>query len=136
MALKWLRTVEGVEEWRLLDRPGESLWRGDILRLPHHPGLGPDSPSADLMLYELWGYEEKLGLLMLDGYKAGMPMLYFPKESQGKDRLSLESSWLIACWSHWICYFDHLDEDGAPRPLPIEETRVIRRPQHLPDLQI
>lgn len=134
MTLKWLRTVEEVEEWRLLDCPDESLWRGDILRLSRNPALGPGSPGIDLMLFETWGYDDKLGLLILDGYKAGMPMLYFPPESQGERRMSLESSWLIANWNQWICYFDHLDENEVPYPLPIGETVVIRRPQHMPDL--
>lgn len=136
MTLKWQRTVENGEEWRLVDRPGESLWRGDILRLAHDPGLGPDSAPADFMLYELWGYDDKLGLLKLDGYKAGMPMLHFPVESQGENRLSLESAWLIASWNDWICYFNHVDEDGSAIPLPVAETLVIRRPQHMPDLDV
>lgn len=134
--LKWQRTVERQEEWRLLDRPAESLWRGDILRLAHNPGLGPDSPPLDLMLFEMWAYDDRLGLLILDGYKAGMPMLYFPRESQGQGKMSLETSWLIAHWDQWICYFDHMDEAGSPIPLPIGETLVIRRPQHMPDLNI
>ena len=135
MILKWRRTVESVEQWRLLDRPNESLWRGDIIRLAHNPGLGPDSGPTDFMLYELWGYDEKLGMLILDGYKAGMPLLYFPEESQGEG-LSLETSWLIRNWNQWICYFYHLDENEVPIPLPIEGTEVIRRPQHMPDLNI
>lgn len=134
--LKWQRSVEQQEEWRLLDRPAESLWRGDILRLAHNPGLGPDSLPLDLMLFEMWGYDDRLGLLILDGYKAGMPMLYFPSESQGQNRMSLETSWLIDNWGQWICYFNHLDENDAPIPLPIEETVVIRRPQHMPDMNI
>lgn len=134
--LKWQRTVERQEEWRLLDRPAESLWRGDILRLAHNPGLGPDSPPLDLMLFEMWAYDDRLGLLILDGYKAGMPMLYFPRESQGQNRMSLETSWLIANWGQWICYFDHMDETGSPISLPIEETVVVRRPQHMPDMKI
>ncbi|MCO5158912.1 MAG: Imm45 family immunity protein [Aquamicrobium sp.] len=134
--LKWQRTVEQREEWRLLDRPTESLWRGDILRLAHNPGLGPNSPPLDLMLFEMWAYDDRLGLMILDGYKAGMPMLYFPRESQGQGKMSLETSWLIAHWDQWICYFDHMDEADSPVPLPIEETVVIRRPQHMPDLNI
>ena len=134
--LKWQRTVERQEEWRLLDRPAESLWRGDILRLAHNPELGPASPSLDLMLFEMWAYDDRLGLMILDGYKAGMPMLYFPRESQGQNRMSLETSWLIANWDQWICYFNHMDEAGSPIPLPIEETVVLRRPQHMPDMNI
>ena len=136
MTLKWVRTVEQAEEWRLLDRPEESLWRGDILRLAHNPSLGPDSDPLDLMLFETWGYDDRLGLLILDGYKAGMPMLYFPEESQAPGALSLETAWLIRNWNAWICYFNHFDADGRPIPLPIEETRVLRRPQHMPDLDI
>ena len=134
--LKWQRTVEQQEEWRLIDRPAESLWRGDILRLAHNPGLGPQSAPLNLMLFEMWAYDDRLGLMILEGYKAGMPMLYFPHESQGQDRTSLETSWLIAHWDEWICYFDHMDENDQPIPLPIEETVVIRRPQHMPDLNI
>lgn len=136
MSVRWLRTVETREEWRLVDRPDESLWRGDILRLVHDPALGPDSGPAELMLFELWGYADRLGLMILDGYKAGMPMLYFPQESQREGALTLESRWLIGAWSQWMCYFNHPDAAGEPVALPIEETAVIRRPQHMPDLNL
>jgi hypothetical protein len=136
VTLRWKRTVESVKQWLLLDRPDESLWRGDIIRLAHDPSLGPCSPTADYMLYELWGYDDRLGLLKLDGYKAGLPMLYFPVESQGTDGLCLQSSWLIASWDRWMCYFTHPDGVDPPIPLPIGQTVVIRRPQHMPDLNL
>lgn len=136
MSQRWLRTTENIESWRLLDRPEESLWRGDVISLPHHPGLGPESPGVDLMLYELWGYEDKLGLLILNGYKAGMPTFYLPPESQGEGKLTLESAWVIRHWDQWFCYWYQQDDAGAFLPLPIEQTIVTRQPQHMPDLNL
>lgn len=133
MTEKWKRTTDIVVETRLLDMPDESLWRGDRLRLAHHPSLGPGSPPLDLMIYELWGYDDRLGLLILHGYKAGMPLFYFPPESQGQGKLSVETSWLIRSWNDWFCY-GYTDEAGNAAVIPIENTLVIRQPQHMPDL--
>ena len=134
MTLKWQRTTETTLERRLVDMPDESLWRGDRLRLSHHPGIGPDSPPLELMIYELWGYDEKLGLLILHGYKAGMPLFYFPAESQGQGKLSVETSWLIRSWSKCFCYWYHTDDTGNASVVPIEDALVIRQPQHMPDI--
>lgn len=116
--------------------PNESLWRGDVLRLPRNPMLGPGSRPLDLMLYQLWGYEDVLGLLILRGYKAGLPWVYLPPESQGAGRLSLETAWLIANWKDWFCYAHHQDDTGRPVPLPLEGALVIRQAAHAPDLKL
>jgi hypothetical protein len=88
------------------------------------------------MLYELWGFEETLGLLILNGYKAGMPWQYMPPESQGDGRLSLETSWLIKNWNDIFCYVYHTDENETPVPVPLEGTLVIRQAAHAPDLKV
>jgi hypothetical protein len=130
----------GQNTWRgykrlLTDLPDESLWRGDVFRLPFHPSLGPSSRPVEMLLFELWGYESRLGLVPIAGYNAGAPYCYFPDESQGDSRLSLETKWLHANWSKWLVYEEWCEDkdDIVVKPMPIEGTLVIRksRPRNL-----
>ena len=36
----------------LTDMAGESLWRGDVIRLVHNYDLGSGSPPVDLLVYD------------------------------------------------------------------------------------
>ena len=136
MTQTWARSDWSKTRRLLTDIPDESLWRGDVIRLAHDPSLGPDSPPADFMLFELWGYDDVLGLLKLKGYKAGLPFLYFPNESQGDGKRSLETRWLIENWDKWFVYSYHLDENDKPIALPIEGTLIIRRSKPAPRLKV
>ena len=118
----------------LTDLPDQILWRGDLVRLPHHPLIGRDAPPVDLLVYELWGYEQILGLMIMRGYKAGMPFFYAPKESQGEGRLSLETAWLHANWSTWFVYEYELDENENPVPMPMTGVMVRRNSRPAPRL--
>jgi hypothetical protein len=120
----------------LADIPDESLWRGDVVRLIHDPSLGPESPPADFMLFEVWGYDDVLGLLKLKGYNAGMPFCYFPKESQGINKRSLETRWLLENWNKWFVYSYHADENEVPIAIPLEGTLIVRRSRPAPRLKI
>lgn len=135
MAVRW--SAARTPRRRLLaDVPDDSLWCGDMLRLPHHPLVGPQSPPLDLLIYDLWGYDNRLGLMILKGYKAGMPLFYAPPESQGQDRLSLETSWLHANWDTWFVYNYHSDENGNPIPMAMDGTMIIRMSQPAPRLSV
>lgn len=136
MTETWAAAGISARRWTpLADLPDQSLWRGDVIRLPHHPGLGPDSRPVDLLIYELWGYEEVLGLMVMRGYQAGMPLFYAPKESQGRGKLSLETSWLHANWDKWFVYAYHLDENENPAPMPMAGTMVRRNSRPAPRLK-
>ncbi|MCO5150629.1 MULTISPECIES: Imm45 family immunity protein [unclassified Shinella] len=120
----------------LFELPDQSLWRGDVIRLPHHPSIGPHAGPVDLLLFELWGYDRILGLMMTKGYKAGMPWIYLPPESQGTNRLSLETAWLRENWDRWFCYRDFPDELDAPVPLPKDGVLVRRNSSPAPRLKV
>jgi hypothetical protein len=127
--------------WRRKQRPlvelrDESLWRGDVFRFPFNPCLGPGSRPVEMLLFEVWGYEQVLGLVPTSGYKAGLPYCYFPPESQGEDRLSLETAWLHENWGKWLGYeeWSNEREETIFVPMPIEGTLVIRRSAPRPNL--
>lgn len=137
MTETWSARGVSTQRWTpLADLPEQSLWRGDVIRLPHHPGIGPGSPPVDLLIYELWGFEQILGLMVLKGYKAGMPLFYAPKESQGEGKLSLETAWLHVHWDKWFVYSHLLDENENPVPMPMAGTMVRRNSRPAPRLKI
>lgn len=105
-----------------------------MIRLPHHPDIGRHSAPVDLLIYELWGFDQVLGLMVMRGYKAGMPFFYAPKESQGEGRLSLETSWLHANWNEWFAYTYELDENENPVPMPMTGAMVRRNSRPAPRL--
>ncbi|ODT15728.1 MAG: hypothetical protein ABS57_12435 [Mesorhizobium sp. SCN 65-12] len=136
MAQTWARSTWRTTRRLLAEIPDESLWRGDVIRLVHDPSLGPGSPPAEFILFETWGYDDVLGLLKLKGYKAVLPFLYFPKESQGEGKLSLETGWLFKNWNQWFVYSYHTDENDELIALPIEGTMIIRRSKPAPRLKV
>ncbi|MDO6965452.1 Imm45 family immunity protein [Rhizobium alvei] len=137
MTETWSSRGISTRRWTpLADLRDTSLWRGDVIRLPHHPEIGPDSRPVDLLIYELWGYDQKLGLMITKGYKAGMPLFYAPKESQGEGKLSLETSWLHANWNKWFVYNYELDENENPVPMPMTGTLVRRNSRPAPRLNV
>ena len=110
---------------RLTDIRGESLWRGDIVRLVHNYDLGPGSEPVDLMVYDPGGENDGLGLIVVSGYKAGLTLSILPAESLGKEKRSLSVAWLLDHWDEWFCYTYHLDAAGRPMPVPVEGTVVL-----------
>jgi len=132
----WERSRWKRKRRRLVDLPDESLWRGDVFRLPFNPSLGPSSRPIEMLLFQVWGFDYVLGLVPTSGYKAGLPYCYFPPESQGEGRLTLETAWLHRNWGQWLSYEEWSDEadDTVFRPMPIEETLIIRRSAPRPNL--
>lgn len=108
----------------LTEIPGESLWRGDILRLAHNYDTGYGSGTVDLMVYDPYAEDRGLGLLVVSGYKAGAVFAIFPPESLAPGKRSLETGWLLANWNDWFC-FTYENDDDKPRPVPVEGTLVI-----------
>jgi hypothetical protein len=72
--------------------------------------------------------------MIMQGYKAGMPLFYAPKESQEEGRLSLETSWLHANWNKWFVYTYELDENENPVPMPMTGVMVRRNSRPAPRL--
>ena len=134
----WERSAWKGTRRLLADLPAESLWRGDALRFPFHPALGPGSRPVEMLLFELWGFDDVLGLVPVSGYKAGLPHCYFPKESQGVDRLTLETAWLHRNWNDWLVYEEWSDTLGETvlKPMPIMDTLVIRRSRPRPKMKL
>lgn len=108
----------------LTDLAGESLWRGDILRLAHNYDLGPGSGPVDLMVYDPGG-GDGLGLIVVSGYKAGLTLAIFPAESCRAGARSLETSWLLKNWDRWFCYTYQTDAAGKPLAVPVAGTLVL-----------
>lgn len=135
---RWERSRWPGRRRRLADLPNESLWRGDVFRFPFNPSLGRKSPPVEMLLFETWGFDDVLGLVPTSGYKAGLPYCYFPQESQGEGRLSLETAWLHRNWGDWLGYEEWCEETGGTvfRPMPIDQTLVIRRSTPRPKLII
>lgn len=73
--------------------------------------------------------------MVTEGYKAGMPWVYLPPESQGRDRLSLETNWLIENWDKWFCW-TYEEEEGSPVPLPKDGVMVRRNSSPAPRLKV
>ena len=109
----------------LTDLRGDSLWRGDIIRLVHNYDLGPGSEPVDLMVYDPRDDEAGLGLIVLSGYKAGLTLCILPRESMSKETRSLETGWLLDHWDEWFCYTYHTDAAGKLLPVPVEGTLVL-----------
>jgi hypothetical protein len=74
--------------------------------------------------------------MVTKGYNAGMPWIYLPPESQGANRLSLETNWLRENWDKWFCYRDFSEEEGAPVPLPKDGVLVRRNSSPAPRLKV
>lgn len=109
----------------LTNLAGESLWRGDVIRLVHNYDLGSGSPPVDLLVYDPRDDETGLGVITVSGYKAGLTLSIFPKESTAAGKRSLEVSWLLDNWEKWFCYSYENGADGMPKPLPVEGTLVL-----------
>lgn len=134
----WERSRWQTKRRALKDLPDESLWRGDVFRFPFHPSLGPGSKPVEMLLFEAWGFDDVLGLVPISGYKAGLPHCYFPKDSQGDNRLTLETSRLHKNWGDWLVYQEWCDkaDDIVLLPMPIDETFIIRRSSPAPNLKL
>ncbi|MBN9071071.1 MAG: hypothetical protein J0H34_05585 [Rhizobiales bacterium] len=108
----------------LTEMAGESLVRGDILRLADNYDLGRGSGPVDLMVYDPHG-EDGLGLMVVSGYKAGLTFCIFPIESSNPGTRSLDAGWLLRNWEHWFVYTYLHDAHGRLMPLPVEGAQVL-----------
>ena len=109
----------------LTEMAGESLWRGDVIRLVHNYDLGSGSPPVDLLVYDPRDDHCGLGLMVMSGYKAGLTLSVFPVASTLPGKRSLEVSWLLENWDKWFCYTYEQDEQGGLKPLSVEGTLVL-----------
>ncbi|WP_447837777.1 Imm45 family immunity protein [Aeromonas salmonicida] len=83
---------------RLVDLDMDVLWRGSLLRLPAKP---PYEEYVEFMVFETQKEETPYGLIISSGYKAGLILVYLPKESCSSGG-GVERQWIIDNWSLWI----------------------------------
>ncbi|KQR36114.1 Imm45 family immunity protein [Agrobacterium cavarae] len=83
---------------KLIDLDQPSLFRGNVLRLP---AKHPYEERVDFMLFETGFDERRYGLMVSSGYKAGIPLVYLPAESESKDS-GVSRDWIISNWKAWI----------------------------------
>ncbi|MFI0847843.1 Imm45 family immunity protein [Mesorhizobium sp. IMUNJ 23232] len=107
---------------------GETLERGDIIRLPNgHHSYDDKSKPLDLMICEP-PQDSGMSLMFVSGWDAGVTLAYLPKESRGLQfRNSIDVSWLIENWSDWFAY------EGSAEKLEritLEGVLVMRRQEY------
>ncbi len=103
----------------LTELAGQSLGRGDILRLSENYDLKPGSGPVDLMVFDPQDDAVGLGLIVTSGYKAGLILHEFPVASiHAEGGLSVD--WLISNWDNWFRFTYHDDR------IPVEDARVLR----------
>ncbi len=105
----------------LLDLDDDSLYPGDILRLSDNYDTGPGSGPVDLMAFNPRQDGRGLGLIVVSGYKAGLILHVFPRESTHPAGLGIGVPWLRANWDDWFVYTYHKDR------IPIEKAVVLRK---------
>ena len=98
------------------------LFAGDILRLSDNYDAGPGSGPVDLMVFDPRDVDAGLGVIVTSGYKAGLILHVFPRESVAPDGLGLCADWLVANWDRWIAYTYHPKDR-----IPVEKARVLRK---------
>jgi hypothetical protein len=83
---------------RFIDLDVDVLWSGSLLRLPAKP---PYEEYVEFMFFETQKEETPYGLIVSSGYKAGLILVYLPKESCASGG-GIERQWIIDNWSLWI----------------------------------
>jgi hypothetical protein len=103
----------------LLSLAGTAIGPGDILRLSENYDTGPGTGPVDLMVYNPRDSDVGLGLIVTSGYKAGLVLNIFPRDSNhAKGGLSVD--WLIANWDDWFVF-----TYASDHRIKIEEARIL-----------
>ncbi len=105
----------------LLDLADARLYPGDILRLSDNYDTGPGSGPVDLMVFHPREDNRGLGLIVVSGYKAGLILHVFPRQSTHPEGFGLSVAWLMQNWDTWIVYTYSKDR------IPIEKAVVLRK---------
>lgn len=82
----------------LLECSNEVFSRGTIFRAR---GSYPYEEVVDFMVFETLDEDRRFGLMVTTGYKADLPLVLLPGESNG-GCLGLSRDWVLANWGKWI----------------------------------
>lgn len=82
----------------LLECSNEVFSRGTVFRAK---GSYPYEKVVDFMVFETLEEDRRFGLMVTTGYKAGLPLVLLPEESNA-GRLGLSREWVLANWGKWI----------------------------------
>ena len=93
---------------------------GDVLRLPGHYDIGPESEPVDLLIHDPRNDDSGLGLIVISGDNSGLTVCIFPRESRSASG-ALSANWLLENWDQWVRFSD------VDRPVPIDGAKVISR---------
>lgn len=93
-----LRRMELESVIKLIDCTVGAFHRGSVFRAY---GKYPYEGTVDFMVFETLDQDRRFGLMVTTGYKAGLPLIHLPAESnEGVSGLSKD--WVIANWAKWI----------------------------------
>ncbi|MFV3318795.1 Imm45 family immunity protein [Pseudomonas sp. NY15374] len=76
----------------------EVFSRGPVFRAK---GSYPYEEVVDFMVFETLEEDRRFGLMVTTGYKAGLPLIILPGESNA-GCLGLSREWVVANWGRWI----------------------------------
>lgn len=83
---------------KVVESQVQSVVRGNILRVS---GKYPYENHVDFMVFETNSEDRPYGLIVTSGYKAGLILVYLPKESNS-DEGGLSKAWLVSNWRKWV----------------------------------
>ena len=86
------------EKVKLVDSRDACIWHGNILRVR---GKYPYEEFVDFMVFETLSEDRPHGLIVTSGYKAGLILVYLPKESSSLDG-GVDREWVVSNWDKWI----------------------------------
>ena len=83
---------------KLIDFEDSSIWHGNVFRVL---GKYPYEKFVDFMVFETQFEDKPYGLIVVSGYKAGLILVYLPKESSFVGG-GLDKKWIVSNWDKWI----------------------------------
>ncbi|QQB36309.1 hypothetical protein I6I07_06765 [Achromobacter deleyi] len=83
---------------KLVDFRGDALYRGNVLRMP---AKFPYEDYVDFMIFMTKAADRPHGLIVTSGYKAGLVLVYLPKEC-GYSEGGVSRDWIISNWDKWV----------------------------------
>ena len=83
---------------KLVESKSDSFWRGNIFRAR---GKYPYEELVDFMIFDTQLEDRPYGLIVTSGYKAGLILVYLPKECSSIDG-GIDREWVVSNWNNWI----------------------------------
>lgn len=85
-------------EIKLVESEVKAFQRGNVFRVR---GKYPYEECVDFMLFETQVEDRPYGLIVTSGYKAGLILIYLPKESACLNG-GIDKEWMLSNWAKWI----------------------------------